>query len=587
MSHNLSRDTLFKLIEVGLFKEPPDRVLKAAGLVNVFTREVQKEVYVGLCGEWIAFVVGWDHPVTLGGHTDVIDLGSSILCPGFIEGHTHIDGLATLGEFLKYAIPGGATTIITETSAIAAAKGKEGILAFLEDAVRQPIPVYVTAPPDVPTYPEFETCHNFDLSDFRDILDHKRTLGMGETYWGPLLDKEDDLLEKVIMTREQGKVIEGHAAGARADKLMSYCATGVSSCHESISPEEVFAKRRYGMDVMIRCGYIRNDLKAIAPALKGKRTEGIMLVSDGFSPKMLIQDGYLNYIARLAVRYGLDPVETVRMLSLNVAQHFNLKRQGGIAPGWVADIVAVRDLEDFEVGFVMSEGRVVWRDGTFLLPPQAASYPESFLKSIRIPEAHEIDFYLWASQDPVTVRAIDVKTETVTDLATCTLSLTEEGNIMADPARDISKLAVIYREAPSYQGRVGFIRGFGLKQGAVATSLSWDCNNIVVLGPDECDMAAAVNRVRVLGGGMVFSLGGEVVVEVPLPLAGIASEKPLEEFACEIEEFEKTLREMGCPLSRPFLALQTLPFTGLPFFRLTDRGLLDIRARKLIPVMVT
>lgn len=582
----MSRDSLSRIVQISLFKEPPERVLKAAGLVNVFTGEIEREVTVGLWGKWICFVVGWEHPLTLGDHTEIIDLGSAILCPGFIEGHTHVDGLATLGEFLRYAIPGGATCIVTETAAIAAARGKEGILSFLKDAERQPLPIFVTAPPEVPPYPDFETCYPFSVSDFSHILGQESTVGMGEVYWGPLLDKDASLLEKVALTHQAGKVVEGHAAGARGDKLSAYCAAGISSCHESVSPEEVFEKRRCGMDVMIRCGYIRDDLKAIAPALKGKQTEGIMLVTDGFSPQMLVENGYLNHVARLAVGYGLDSIETVKMLSLHVARHFNLKGRGGIAPGWLADLIAVSDLKDFEVRLVMSEGKVLWKDGTFLIPPASSSYPESFGKSILIPEAQEIDFYLWAQTNPATVRAIRVKTETVTDLITCTLPLTNDGNIMADPSQDISKMAVIYRGATSFPGTIGFINGFGLKQGAVATSLSWDCNNVVVLGPNECDMAAAVNRIRTLGGGMVFSLGEEVVAEVPLPIAGLTSEKPLDELACEIREFEGTLREMGCPLSRPFLALQTLPFTGLPFYRLTDKGLLDIRKRELIPVVV-
>lgn len=587
VSKDISRETITKVIQVGLFKEPPDTLLRAAGLVNVFSGEVQREVYVGLSGKLIAFVVEWDHPLNIGEDTEVIDLGAAILCPGFIEGHTHVDGWSMLSEFLRYAIPGGATTIVTETSAIAAAMGKEGILAFQEDAAVQPIPVYITAPPEVPPYPDFETCHPFDIKDFKEILGMERTLGMGETYWGPLIDGDEPLLERVAMTLEQDKVIEGHAAGARGDKLTAYCAAGVSSCHESTSPEEVFEKRRNGVDVMIRSGYIRDDLKAIAPALRGKTTDGIMIVTDSFSPAMLVEDGYLNYVARLAVGYGLDPVETIKMLSLHVARHFRLKRRGGIVPGWLADIIAVKDLKDFDVEFVMSEGRIIWKDGTFLSPPKKFSYPESFRGRIKIPEAHEIDFYLWAQENPAKVNAIEVKTETVTNLVTCTLPLSDDGNIMADQNQDISKLAVIYREAASYQGTVGFIKGFGLKQGAVATSLSWDCNNIVVLGPNECDMASAVNRVRVLGGGMVYSLGEEVVVEVPLPLAGIISEKPMDELACEIGEFEKTLREMGCHMAKPFLAIQTLPFTGLPFYRLTDRGLLDMRARKLIPIIVS
>jgi len=510
MRAEVTQKTLSKLIQIGLFKSPPEKILKVGRLVNVFTGEILKKVYVGIWKQWIAYVVGWDHPLTKRERTEVIDLSAYTLCPGFIEGHTHVDSLTELGEFLKYAIPGGATTVITETSAIASALGKKGIMAFLKDAARQPIPIFITAPPEIPPYPEFETCAPFDLSDFESVLNQDQTLGLGEIYWGNLIDRNPELLERVAMTLKQGKVVEGHAAGARKDKLAAYIAAGVSSCHESVTPEEVFEKRRLGMDVMVRCGYIRDDLKVIAPALKGGSADGILLVSDTYSPKMHILDGYLNHIARLAVERSLNPVDVVKMLSLNVARHFKLERRGGIAPGWRADMIAVKDLKSFEVGFVMSEGRVIWEDGSFIVEPKSSNHPKFFRKSITIPQAYEIDFYLSGKKDPTEVRVIEIMTETVTGLTTTYLALSDDRNILADPSRDISKLSVIYRKASFYPETVGFVKGFGLKQGAIATSLSWDCNNIVVLGPNECDMAAAVNRVRELGGGVVFSLGEEV-----------------------------------------------------------------------------
>ena len=582
----VTREEVERLVGVALFKVPADLILKARGLVNVFTGEVQKGAAVGIAGKRIAYVAGQDQAVPTGPDTRVIDVGDSILCPGFIEGHTHVDGWASLPEFLKYAVKGGATAIVTETSTIAAAMGFEGVKTFIEETERQPVPVFITTPSEIPPFPEFETCAPFNHSDFLKILGHERCVGMGEVYWGPVIDGREDVIRKIAATLTAGKPVEGHAAGARREKLAAYRAAGISSCHESITIEEAEEKLALGMDVMIRCGYIRNDLKAIAPIFsRNVDTGGLMLVSDGYSPKMLVLNGYLNHIAHLAVSYGIDPIEVVKMLTIRIARHFHLERRGGIAPGWLADIIAVEDLRDFSVKTVISEGNVLLHAGNMEAAFPTAIFPKTFKNSISAPEVNEIDFYQCAETDPARVRVIVIKTETVTEIEENELELAENGNIMTNPSRDIIKLAVIYRGASQFQGTIGFIKGFGLKEGAVATSLSWDCNNIVVVGPNECDMAASVNRVRDLGGGMVICLGEESVIEVPLPWGGITSGKPLAELACEINEFEKVLMDMGCPLPRPFLALQTLSFTGLPFYRLTDKGLLDIRARKLIPVM--
>jgi len=585
-TREVAREEVERLVEIALFKIPADLILKAGGLVNVFTGKVQEGVTVGISGKRVAYVAGRGQAVPTGPDTRIIDVSNSILCPGFIEGHTHVDGWASLPEFLKYAVKGGATTIVTETSTIAAAMGFEGVKTFIEETERQPVPVFITTPSEIPPFPEFETCAPFNDSDFLKILEHERCVGMGEVYWGPVIDGREDVIRKIAATLTAGKPVEGHAAGARREKLAAYRAAGISSCHESITIEEAEEKLALGMDVMIRCGYIRNDLKAIAPIFtRNVDTDGLMLVSDGYSPKMLVLNGYLNHIAHLAVSYGIDPVEVVKMLTIRIARHFHLEHRGGIAPGWLADIIAVENLHNFSVKTVISEGNVLRHDGNMEAVFPTAIFPKRFKNSISAPEVNEIDFYQCAETDPARVKVIVIKTETVTEIEETELELAENGNIMTDPSRDIIKLAVIYRGSSQFQGTIGFIKGFGLKEGAVATSLSWDCNNIVAVGPNECDMAAAVNRVRDLGGGMVICLGEESVIEVPLPWGGVTSGKPLAELACEINEFEKVLMDMGCPLPRPFLALQTLSFTGLPFYRLTDKGLLDIRARKLISVM--
>jgi len=220
MRAEVTQKTLSKLIQISLFKSPPEKILKVGRLVNVFTGEILKKVYVGIWKQWIAYVVGWDHPLTKRERTEIIDLSAYTLCPGFIDGHTHVDSLTCLGEFLKYAIPRGATTIITETSAITSALGEKGVKAFLKDAAHQPIPVFITAPPEIPPYPKFETCAPFDLSDFESVLNQDQTLGLGEIYWGNLIDRNPELLERVAMTLKQGKVVEGHAAELQAEGLL-------------------------------------------------------------------------------------------------------------------------------------------------------------------------------------------------------------------------------------------------------------------------------------------------------------------------------------------------------------------------------
>ena len=584
--HGLTGPDVRNLMASAAGRKPADVLIVNVNLVNIHTSRVEENVSIALAKDRIA-AAGPDLERLIGEETTVLDGRGRVCVPGMIDPHTHLDSVFSVRAFARLALLSGNTTAVTETAMIAGAAGAAGLEAFLTEASGSPMRIFFLAPPLVPPFPTLETSAGLSYRDFSRILRRKDVVGVGETYWRPALDLGDDVTRRFALARNLGKTLEGHAAGARGFNLTAYRAGGVSSCHESTTSEEALERLALGMAVQIREGYIRTEL----PAMKELATRrdldssNLMLCTDQASPEMLMRRGVMNELVRRAVATGFDPHQAIRMVTINPARYFGLSDLGRLSPGALADIVLVDDLERMNPEMVLCGGRVVAQKGVLTVDIPDGSYPPELYKTLKMKPLTPKDFAIAAPSGPVRVRAVAVAGETITR-EEIVETVSRRGRISSDPEIDLIKIAVFNKHAREPRGALGLARGFGLRRGAIATSLIWDTNNILAAGATDREMAFAVNRLLKIQGGLTAVRGEKVLAELPLPVAGIISEKPYQDLDADITNLEDVIRSLGCELTRPFLTLQTFCFTGLPFLRLTDKGLVDVRKGGLVELLV-
>jgi adenine deaminase len=578
------------LVRVALGKEKADLVITGGNLVNVYTGELLENYSVAVKGDKIAFV-GRDAAHTIGDGTHVIDAAGKILAPGFIDGHFH--PYLSLDEQVKHSLLQGTTTIFIDPIDMASAMGCEGVTAILDAAKGQPVRFFglVSSPYPPPTFLKPGKTAGASGEEIDKVLAREDVVGLGETLWTYVIDEDDEVMSNIRSAISRNKKLEGHSSGAKGEKLVAYVASGMSSCHESIRVEEALDKLRLGMHVMIREGCIRQDLENLS-GITSKNVDyrRLVLVTDGVDAEYLQRYGHMAHLVQKAIDLGFPPVEAIRMATLNAAEHFGLDNLiGGIAPGRYADIVVLPGLTQIDCQHVISNGRVVVQDSNRLVEPNECHYPESLSRSIRVPrQFRPEDFAVSAGgrQGPVTVRALKLLTEVITEENQITLPV-ENGSIQGDLQQDAIKVSVIERRNNTGQIVSGFIQGTGLKSGACASSHGWEWGSpLVVIGTDETDMARAANRLVELQGGLSVSRNGEIVAEVPMPVGGVMTRGPISEIADAFARVRQSLSEMGASLVNPYLTLQTIPGTFLPFFRITLQGFADVKNRKLLNLIV-
>jgi adenine deaminase len=574
--HSMSRDERITLMNTTQGRIPADVILSGGQLVNVYSAEILPHLWVAVKGERIAYV-GTPDPAMVGKETEVHELNNRFILPGFIDGHTHLDSIFQVGAYAEYALAFGNTAAVSEVAMTANAMGIMGVEYFLREIETLPLRVFLLAPPGVPPFPTVETSRPFPVEYFKKLLTMERCLGVGESYWPRVTDFEERALAQYEWSEKAGKTREGHAAGARGKKLQAYRAAGTISCHESVTAEEALEKLRLGIAVMIREGYVRRELDAVSGiARKAVDLTNAMIVTDIADPEELVEKGGMNLLLKKAVSLGFDPVKAIQMVTVNVARYFGLNDLGGIAPGNMADLVAVDDLKDFHCHKVWAGGRLVAQEEKSTATFERMVYPEESRRSIAIQAVSPEVFSIPCRELRAKIRAVEIVNETITQEAPIEME-SHHGRLIADPSRDIVKAAVFNKSHAKAAPGLGFSKGVGLRSGALAMSILWDTNNILVLGTSDQEMAAAMNELIRIQGGMVVVHGGKVVAEAPLPICGIISPEPLPQIVKEIGEVEAACQRLGSNIARPFLSLQTFSFTGLPFLRLTDQGLVDVR----------
>jgi adenine deaminase len=393
------------------------------------------------------------------------------------------------------------------------------------------------------------------------------------------------VLSQASLGLSLGKTLEGHGAGARGAKLSQYVMTGITSCHESTTVEEAVEKLRFGVYVMIREGFVRKELGELFK-LKDLDVDKrrIILVSDVFDAVMLLEDGYLDSIVRRAIGYGFSPIEAIKMATINPADYYGLRHLGAIAPLRHADILFLSDLHKVAIDHVMANGEMVVVDREFKGKARPYAYPDAMKHTIKADKMAAADFLIPADSGKERVRVVKVINATITREAEASLEI-RGGHLQKDLKRDIIPVAVVCRQDGKQVGK-GFITGTGIREGAFATTVTWDTGNILTAGSSEEDMAIAVNRLIELQGGYVIARNGKVSYEFPMSVYSLVPDYDLGEISAKTKELDVRMEEIGSILPRPFLALQTIPFTGLPFLRITDKGLADMRTRKLVSLFL-
>jgi len=553
-------------------------------IVNVFTNSIDEGRTIVIKDGFIASV---EEKALASSYKSIktIDAEGLYLCPGFIDAHTHIDGAYSFPQFVPYSIRGGTTTVITETSATACAAGMKGIKALMDGMKGYPVRSFFLAPPLTPPFPKMERSLGLNFKEFSEMLKREDVVGIGEAYWTRIVDGDKQILDQASAALALNKRLDGHSAGARGKKLVEYILTGITSCHESITVDEVMEKLAHGLYIMIREGSIRQELPELAKLKNlGIDTRRIILVSDFFDAAMLYENGYLDFIGRKAIKHGFSPIETIKMMTINPADYYGLRYLGAIAPLRYADMLFLNNLEDISIEKVMANGEIVYETGKFVGKIRPHKYPETLKKTISKTTFSDDDFRVKAIKNKTVIRVIEIVNPTITK-EIHVRSIVKDGFLEKDLNNDIIPVAMVNRKNPRHLGK-GFIKGTNIKRGAVTTTLTWDTGNILVIGSNEKDMAIAANHLIKMQGGIVIVKEGTVIYELPMELFGIMSLASIEDISRKMRELETKLKEIGADFQKPFLNIQTIPFTGLPFLRITDKGLADIKRKKLVPLFV-
>lgn len=579
------------LVAVALGQKPADLVIRNSRLVNVNTREILPGTDVAVYGGRIALV--GDADGCIGETTVVVEAEGRYLTPGFLDGHIHVESsMMTVGNYARSVVPHGTTGIYMDPHEVANVLGLEGIQMMLEDAAGTPLRTMLTVPSCVPAVPGFEdTGAVIDAADVARLMTAPQTVGLGEMMNFPgILSGEDNAHAEVAATLAADKVVTGHySVPDTGAGLNAYIAAGIRCCHESNRREDAIAKMRLGMYAQLREGSAWHDLAEVSQAITDRTvdTRLVNLISDDTHPHTLMADGHLDHIVRKAVACGIPILEALQMVTINVATCFRMDHElGSVAPGKLADMVLFDNLEDLQAEEVWIDGRSVAQKGKFTDRVTDHPYPEKAYRSMHLaPLTDNAAFRIPASSDgQAHVRVIRIVPERVFNEEIHLTLPVRSGCIEADPDQDVLKAAVFDRHTGSGQIGHGFVQGFGIRHGAMASTVAHDAHNLLVLGSNDDDMRLAANTLIASGGGMCIVADGQVLGHVALPIAGLMCERPAEAIAADVAAMEAQWQRLGADMASPFMTMALISLACLPDLRLTDRGLVDCNRFSFVPL---
>lgn len=564
-------DTSFleRLIDQALGRVEADIVIRNTRFLNVFTAEIA-EGDIAICGDRI---VG-----TYEGYRGKVEIdGKGLTCvPGFIDTHVHVEScLISPGEFDRCVLPRGTTTAICDPHEICNVMGTRGLDYFLEAAAGTVLDLKVQLSSCVPATHLETAGAELTADDLVKYKGHKHSIGLAEFMNVPgVLYKDPDVLAKLAAF--EGCHIDGHSPMLSGRDLNAYLSCGIRNCHETTSLPEAQEKLRKGMQVLIREGTVCKDVETLAPLITADTSSFVAFCTDDRNPLDIHEEGHIDFLIRTAIARGVPVAHAYRAASWSAAQGFGLRDRGVIAPGRRADIVLLNDLDTCDVNGVVSAGRIVTPElfATRVLPSPIG------LDSMKLEPVAAEDFVVRASSPTGAVIGVEAGS-VVTSHLTMTLPY-RDGIRLPDPDNDVLKVCVVARHGKNRNIGRGFVKGFGLTRGALASSVGHDSHNVCVVGQDDADMAVAVNRLREIGGGFVAVVNGQVAGELALPMAGLISVKPFEGVRSDLLALRQVIRDLGCPLPEPFLQLAFLPLPVIPHLKITDKGLVDVDRFELI-----
>jgi adenine deaminase len=549
-----------RLIQVAKGELAADLLLANARVINVFNGKIEPG-NIAIWGDKIAGV-GDYHKAR-----EVVDAGGRYIAPGLINGHIHPESsMLDIAQYARAVVPHGTTALVTDLHEIANVSGLEGIRYILNRARRLPLDLFLMAPSCVPATDRETSGANLGPDEIRKILRFKECLGLGEVMNFPgVIGGDKAVLEKINLAQE--KIIDGHAPGLSGKNLSAYIAASIYSDHESVSPDEAREKLRRGMWLMLREGSSEKNLEALLPLVTDKTFQRCMFVVDDRSCLDLLRDGDIDAVVRKAIRLGLEPVRAIQLATINPAEYFRRTGLGAIAPGYMANFIVLNDLPELKIEQVFYRGRLVAKEGRPLFP--TPKFSGGLTDTVRIKPFTKEALRFTASGKAMPVIEI-VPGQIITR------KRIEIIRAVPDLERDILKLVVVERHRATGNIGVGLVRGFGLKRGALASSIAHDSHNIIAVGASDEDIFAAVKEIERLKGGLVAAAGGKVLASLALPVAGLLSEEPLEVVVSKLEKLEKTAAELGTKLPSPFATLSFLALPVIPEIRLTDRGVVEV-----------
>jgi len=558
-----------RIIEAASGREKADLVLKNATYVNVFSNELRT------CDIAVAngLIVGLGE---YQGEKEV-DMTGKIVCPGFIDAHIHLESsLVSPKEFVRAVLPHGTTTVITDPHEITNVMGTDGIDYMLQATEGLPIDVRFMLPSCVPATPMDESGANLDYRAIDSFYDYPRVQGLAEMMnsYG-IIHNDPEVVAKIVASQAHHKKIDGHAPGLQGKDLDTYVAAGVYSDHECSTLDDALAKLRRGQFIMIREGTAARNLEALAPLLTQQYADRCMFCTDDKHPNDLLEKGHIDYIVRRAINeFGVDPIIAVKVAAHHAARYFLLNNRGAIAPGYLADFAIIDNFRDFNVEMVYKKGELYWDHGTL------RDFPAPEIETYLDERAHDTFHVGRLSEDDFR----DARQRGVIGMIPGEIVTTDNGYAdHVDLQKDILKIAIIERHKNTRHIGLGYIQGYGLKTGAVATSISHDSHNIIVVGTNSADMAFAANTVVEHRGGIVVAADGQIRGEVVLEIAGIMSDRPLTELNERLEAAKNAAFALG--VSRgidPFMTLSFMALPVIPALRITTRGIVDVVTQQYV-----